>query len=139
MDNLDKKVNEFIEKQMEINQQNIFNIEKLNKELNENPRQNGYISQNNENGENIYRNTNNKYEKKINELENKIKKLNEAGEKLDRIKDENQNEIKNNFEQINNMMSSLNQNINEILVKLKSYIDIKFEKLKQSNISNNNQ
>ena len=130
---LENKLNEFKNKQIEINNQNKQIIDHLNRKINEQINELGNIKKNINNNDN-----NPIIDKKIDDLEKKIKQLEEFAGKIDILMNNNKEEAYKKFEQINMWFQNSKKKISTKINELKNYLDENYENLQKSRFSNIN-
>ena len=127
MDNIQNKLNQFIEEQNEINKKNREKIEELNQKLEEKNR----IINISGLGDNSFKADKNMEDKIIN-LENKIGVLNEVTKRLTQINEQNNDKVDNSIKDINDWMNNFHQTVQNKLKDMKNYIDKKINNLSSS-------
>ena len=127
MDNIQNQLNQFIEKQDEINKKNREKIEELNQKLEEKNR----IINISGLGDNSFKADKNMEDKIIN-LENKIGVLNEVTKRLTQINEQNNDKVDNSIKDINDWMNNFHQTVQNKLKDMKNYIDKKINNLSSS-------
>ena len=122
---ISNKLNEFKKQQEIINEQNMKEMDQLNKGISEQIKEFESIKRSLMNE----KNNNNKImmEKRIDNLEKEIDEWLEFSKKMDKLMEQNMEENNGKLQDINNQINNLSQTVNDKLKEMKKYIDITFE------------
>ena len=140
MEYLKNKLNELRNEQVNINNENMEQIEELDKQLNEGNelKNNSLIDIEEIDNDNDNMDKNSELENNLDKFQERITLLKTSLEKLYEVEDKNKKEADQQFIQINTWINNFSSNINTKMEKLKNYLVLNLKNLSQNLNDNDN-